>query len=36
MKQQEKEVVKCKNCGVYNICSFCAKDHAEVGKGTGR
>lgn len=36
MKQQEKEVVKCKNCGVFNICAFCAKDHHESGKGTGR
>ena len=36
VKQHEKEVLKCKNCGVFTICSFCSKDHNESEKGTGR
>lgn len=36
MKQTEKEVVKCKNWGVFSICGFCSKDHNESDKGTGR
>ena len=36
IKQQEKEVVKCKNCGMFMIWSFWAKDYHESGKGTWR